>query len=313
MPHRQLAIFLLAFAAMLVYYAWLLRGYLRKRRLRRQLLEEGRVTTTRSPDAGKKWVHTLVVVAAGVPLYWACERYVKPVAGDFGAMAAFCGVGFAFAFPFILWRNRTAVDGVLAGSLRQAKQGDVDGAVQSLRAAMSESPSVRRAGALGQVLADAGRWEEAVDAYREARRLCPDQPIFTVNVAVALAKSGRAAEALPILEEARRVTPEEAGFAAAEAIALASLGRTDEAVEQHRQAKELMEAVPGVQRLDMWTLGTVLVECAKAVEEASTRGFPVVAPAATLGAPAGGTAEEPKLANVVAAVPEPARNTGPTA
>jgi len=286
MPRRQLVTYALAVVAMLVYYAWLLRGYLRKRRLRRQLLEEGRVTTTRSPDAGKKWVYTLVVVAAGVPLYWACERYVKPVAGDFGAMAAFCGVGFAFVFPFTLWRNRGAVDAVVAGSLRQAKQGDVDGAVQSLRVAMAESPSARRAGAIGQVLADAGRWAEAVDAYREARRLYPDQPIFTVNVAVALAKSGRAAEALPILEEARRATPEEAGFAAAESIALAALGRTDEAVEQHRQAKELMEAVPGVQRLDMWTLGKVLVECAKAVEEASTRGFPVVA------APAAPTATE---------------------
>jgi hypothetical protein len=36
-----------------------------------------------------------------------------------------------------------------------------------------------------------------------------------------------------------------------------------------------------VQRLDMWTLGRVLLECAKAVEEASPRGFPVVPTAGT--------------------------------
>jgi tetratricopeptide (TPR) repeat protein len=312
MPRRQLLIFLLAFAAMLVYYAWLLRGYLRKRRLRRQLLEDGRVSTTRSNVESKAWLKTLAICAVGFPFVWLCERYIKPVAGAVGSMVVFGVVFSVVVFAFMYIKARATADTVVIDSFRMARQGDVDGALRKLRAAAAEAPSPGRVGAVGLVLSDAGRWAEAVDAYREGRRLYPDQPIFTINLALGLSKTGRAAEALPILEEARRATPEEAGFAAAEAIALAALGRTDEAVEQHRQAKELMEAVPGVQRLDMWTLGAVLVECAKAVEQASTRGFPVLAPGATVAAAAGGNSGDHKSVNV-ATVPETAPDTGPNA
>jgi hypothetical protein len=41
MPRHQNAIFLVSFAAMLGYYVWIVCGHLRKRRLRRQLVDPG--------------------------------------------------------------------------------------------------------------------------------------------------------------------------------------------------------------------------------------------------------------------------------
>jgi hypothetical protein len=307
MPRRQLVSYALVFVALLVYCVWALGLHWRKWRLRRKLVKEGRVTTTRSPRDVKASLGALALGAAAFPVFWACERYVKPVAGSVWSMIAFSASMFVGIFAFIALRAKGTSDFVALGALHRAKQGDVDGAVQSLRAAMSEAPSAARAGAMGKVLADAGRWEEAADANREALRLYPEEPLFTVNLALALTKIGRAAEALPILEAARRATPEEAGCAAAEAIALAALGRADEAAEQHRQAKELVEAVPGVQRLDMWTLGTVLVECANAVQEASTRGFAVVVPGASANGPEVEAPAGPRLAR------DNAPGTGPTA
>jgi hypothetical protein len=113
-----------------------------------------------------------------------------------------------------------------------------------------------------------------------ARRQVRELKTWALTRAAPAAGFGRAAEALAVFEEARSATPDKPGFASAEAVALAALGRSDEAAEQHRQAKELMEIAAGLQRLDRWTLGTVLVESGAAVEAASTRGFPVVAPGA---------------------------------
>jgi tetratricopeptide (TPR) repeat protein len=282
MPRRQFLIYLLSFAAMLVYYVWMLRRHLRKRRLRRQLVDQGRLQSPRSRAETRVWLKTLALAAAGFPLFWACERLVKPVAGTLGAMAAFMGAIFVIAFTVMYFKSRGTSDSVVSEALRLGKQGQVDQAVRILRDAIAASPtpSPSRVGAVGLVLAVAGRWTEAAEAYREARRMDPGQPIFTVNLALALTKTDRAAEALTIAEEARKAAPQEAAFAAAEAMALAALGRAEEAAEQLRQAKEIIEVAPGEQRVDVWTTGNLLVECGKAVDAASPRGFPVVPTAA---------------------------------
>src|SRR3954469_9222672 len=161
MPRRQLVIYALSFVAMLVYCAWALRLHFIKWRLRRRLREEGRVTAKRSSREVKVWLTVLAFGTACFPVFWACERYVKPVAGAVWSMILFCAAVFVGAFVLIVSRAKTSSDFVALNAIWKAKQGDVDGALQSLRAAMSESPSAGRAGAVGQVLADAGRWEEA--------------------------------------------------------------------------------------------------------------------------------------------------------
>jgi tetratricopeptide (TPR) repeat protein len=283
MPRRQIAIYVVALAAMLVYYAWIVRRYLHKRRLRQQLVEQGRLPAQRARRRGaRRWLLTLALVAATFPLFWLSERFVKPVAGTVASMAAFCGAVFVLAFAVVILRSRGTSDPVVYNALHLAKQGRVEEALRALREAIAVSPepSPRRAGALGLVLAGADRWTEAVEAYRDARRIDPSEPVFIVNLAMALTRTDRAAEALEIVEEARKAAPAEAGFAAAEAMALAGLGRIEEAAEQHRQAKELFEVGPAEQRLDMWTLGDVLLQAGKAVEEAGApRAFPVVPPA----------------------------------
>ena len=278
MPRSQIITSLCLLTAMLLLYAWLLRGYLRRRRLRRQLVAEGRLPKAGVGAAAKGWGPTLLVVGLAFAARWASDTFVSPRAGGAWANAAFVAAVFMTALVVIISRSRVKRDDVVFEALRLAKQGEVDAAAESLRAAMAASPPTpERAGALGLVFANAGRWAEAAEAYGAARGLYPEQPVFTVSLVMALCKCGRAAEALPVLEDARRDAPAEAGFAAAEAIALAALGRADEAAEQHRQAKELMEAGAAVQRLDMGTLGAVLIESGKAVEAASTRGFPVMA------------------------------------
>ena len=313
MPRSQLITSLCLLTAMLVLYAWLLRGYLRKRRLRRQLVADGRLPEGGLGTATKGWGPTLLVVGMAFAARWASDTFVLPRAGGTWANAAFVAALFVIALVVILSRSRVKRDEVVAEALRRAEQGGVDAAAESLRAAMASSPPTpERAGAVGLIFANAGRWAEAAEAYRAARALYPDQPIFTVNLAMALSKCGRAAEALPVLEETRRAAPAEAGLAAAEAIALAALGRADEATEQHRQAKELMEAGAGLQRLDMWTLGAILLESGKSVEatSTSTRGFPVVAatdqPDTATGSGPGGTARPPGPANAT----ETASRTG---
>jgi tetratricopeptide (TPR) repeat protein len=285
MTRLQFVTSLCALAGMLFLYGWYLRAYLRRRRLRRQLVAGGRLPDRRVGSGGKlkAWQPVFAVVVPAFAAKWAADTFIAPVFGAAWANVAFGAAVFVLAFVVIFTRSHEKSDTAASDAMRLARGGNTDAATEMLRAAIAAAPSPERRGALGLVFAGAGRWAEAAEAYGDAHRFHPDQPIFTINLAMALSKSGRAGEALPIIEEARRAAPHEAGLAAAECIALAALGRAEEAAEQLRQAKELMEAGPADQRVDMWTLGTLLVECGKAVDAASTRGFPVVLGGATAG------------------------------
>ena len=56
---------------------------------------------------------------------------------------------------------------------------------------------------LGDLLAVSGRKEEAVQRYRQALRLRPDDPVASAGLGIILAGRGGAAEALGLLEVGR--------------------------------------------------------------------------------------------------------------
>lgn len=89
---------------------------------------------------------------------------------------------------------------------------------------------------LGNVLADLGRTDAAIDAYRTALRLQPDFPEANINLGGLLAENDRAAEALPHLEAALRIRPRSADAHLNLGIALDHLGRTAEAIRAYEKA-----------------------------------------------------------------------------
>lgn len=84
---------------------------------------------------------------------------------------------------------------------------------------------------IGAVLAENGRYPEAVDFYNRALAINPDLPETRANLGAALSALGRDEEALPHLTEALRLSPDPYPAAQRDiGIALAKLKRYDEAL-----------------------------------------------------------------------------------
>jgi tetratricopeptide (TPR) repeat protein len=259
---------------------------LRKRRLRQKMADEGRLppkASRRKGDVAGK-VFGGAMIALAVATVWAEMRYgVKLMTPR--NMVAGGAVLFVVVFVFITVRDRRNRDPAVAEALRLEKQGDVDGAVERLRAAVAEAPTAERAGALGALLYRRERWGEAADAFGEAGRLDPQGPVYPVLQAMALYKGGHNEEALGAARAARAAAPHEAAYAAAEALALAGLGRADEAAEQLRQSDELAVVAERDQRVDWATRLSLGVACREALKAAgSGRAFPVIPEAPRAGA-----------------------------
>jgi tetratricopeptide (TPR) repeat protein len=283
MPRSQLLLYLGLFVAMVALYAWNIRQFLRKRRLRRQLVTDGRLPEKRAKKRDDGWLMTVAVAGGGLPLFWLGDRLATRLGlRPFRAQALTGAMVFVYAVAFIVLRDRRKQDALVTGALRLEKQGDPRGAERRLREALAEAPTGERAGALGLVLFRQRRWEEAADVFRTALRIDPHQLIFLINLVHALSNGGRNGDALALVEEARGARPQEGALATMAAIVLARLGRAEEAAEQLRQGKELAEVATHEQILDPWSHGALMVEARKAVEVAgSTRAFPVLTPRET--------------------------------
>lgn len=93
---------------------------------------------------------------------------------------------------------------------------------------------------LGRSLADLARWDEALEAYREALRLQPEDAEAVLNVGLALLYGlNRPAEAEPYLRQAVAARPAEAVFHLQHAIALNATSRHDEALQEFKAALAL--------------------------------------------------------------------------
>ena len=80
-----------------------------------------------------------------------------------------------------------------------------------------------------------GRLDDALECFRRAITLYPDEVEALGNLGYALAAKGQAAEAIPYYEAALRTNPGHAATHNNLANVLSSLGKIDEAIQQYQQ------------------------------------------------------------------------------
>ena len=124
-------------------------------------------------------------------------------------------------------------------------------AIEYLQRSIRLSPTVGAWSNLGSALTDAGRHQEALDAFRQAAALRPRDPLLQRNLGDSLQHVGRTREARAAYTEGARlatealaVNPKSAESHGALAICLAKLGEFDKALKQVELAAALAPNAP---------------------------------------------------------------------
>ncbi len=150
-------------------------------------------------------------------------------------------------------RDLAPDNGVFLGNLGWAflasnRTGRLESALSALRAALAAPIAPERGGVwtnLGCALEQSGKFEEAVDAYRNALRENPGNGIALSNLGVVLRRDLRAPlDAIPILERATRVEPNHPGAFFALANAYRDIGAFRRALSWSRKALALTGGKP---------------------------------------------------------------------
>jgi tetratricopeptide (TPR) repeat protein len=136
----------------------------------------------------------------------------------------------------------------------RALEGDIEGAVTSLRAFLEESPDDETAWlSLGTVLSSAGRWGEAADALARAVELDPTVLAARLSYARALEKTGRLDDAAFQLLKAERLSPDDAHILKELGVVFYKKGLYDKSVQFLTRVRALVPADARV----WYTLGLV--------------------------------------------------------
>jgi tetratricopeptide (TPR) repeat protein len=124
--------------------------------------------------------------------------------------------------------------------VRRALEGDVEGAVGSLRAFLEKSPDDETAWlALGMVLSSAGRWGDAADALATAVELDSSVVPARLAYARALEKKGRLDDAAFQLLRAERLSPDDAHILKELGVVFYKRGLYDKSVQFLTRARSL--------------------------------------------------------------------------
>ncbi|MGW8223500.1 MAG: tetratricopeptide repeat protein, partial [Syntrophobacteria bacterium] len=109
---------------------------------------------------------------------------------------------------------------------------------------------------LGVVLADQGKFDEAIDHYSEALRIRPDYAKAHQDLAVVLKKQGRIEEAINHYYEALKIEPNNTIAHIQLALVWLSQERTDKAIEHYQKALSLSPDSTLVLNNLAWILAT---------------------------------------------------------
>ncbi|HMN93388.1 MAG TPA: tetratricopeptide repeat protein [Hydrogenophaga sp.] len=92
---------------------------------------------------------------------------------------------------------------------------------------------------------EAGRLNEAADAYRQALAMAPGRPSVLANLGITLSRLGQVAEALPVLRQATAADPTHADAWLAQGVCAEAQGLWEEAVHALQQGTGLGQAAVG--------------------------------------------------------------------
>jgi len=157
----------------------------------------------------------------------------------------------SFAFASILTsaglaQNSTPESYVAAGNA-YARERQYDKALDAFRQALRIDPDNAAAHqGLGMTYYTLGRLTEAVEPLKTAVRLDQQNAAPHLNLAVVLASMRRADEAIAELNEARRLSPESPRVRNEIGNVLHNMGRFDAALGEYQEAKRLGPTVPAV-------------------------------------------------------------------
>ena len=118
---------------------------------------------------------------------------------------------------------------------------------------------------LGHVIGKQGRYDEAVEEFKEVLRISPDFFDAFVNMGVTLAEQGRIDEAISYYNRALEIEPRSGKAHMQLALALVKQGKGDDALHEFRQAMEFEPNDPDVRT----NLGLMLARQGKLTEAAT--------------------------------------------
>ena len=121
-----------------------------------------------------------------------------------------------------------------------ADQGRYDEAIRQLQKALEIDPDLAVAhGNLGYALADRGQVDEAIAEFQTAMKIDPDDATTHYNLGLVLADRGQLDEAIAHFRKALEINPDYVKVHGNLGLALAHRGQVDEAIAEYRKALEL--------------------------------------------------------------------------